>query len=64
MTSLPGTTKYRLRADQSGFTNLFLAGDWVYTTINAGCIEAAVMAGYQASRAINGYPHDVIGQLS
>ncbi len=61
--SLPGTTPYRLKADESGFENLYLAGDWVYTPINAGCVEAAVMAGFQASRAICGYPEDVIGEL-
>jgi uncharacterized protein with NAD-binding domain and iron-sulfur cluster len=60
--SLPGTTCYRLRADQSGFTNLYLAGDWVRTGINAGCVEAAVMAGFQAARALSGYPQDIPGE--
>jgi uncharacterized protein with NAD-binding domain and iron-sulfur cluster len=59
--SLPGTTPYRLPAGASGFANLYLAGDWVRTSINAGCVEAAVMAGFKASRALCGYPREVIG---
>jgi hypothetical protein len=50
--SVPGSTKYRLRANQSGFTNLYLAGDWLLTGLNGGCIEAAVMGGLQACKAI------------
>ncbi len=60
--SVVGSTKYRLRADQSGFSNLFLTGDWIKTGINAGCVEAAVMAGMQASRAISGYPAVIEGE--
>lgn len=51
-----GTIAHRLRTDQSGHTNLFLAGDWVRTGLDLGCVEAAVMAGRQASRAICGSP--------
>jgi uncharacterized protein with NAD-binding domain and iron-sulfur cluster len=60
--SVVGSTKYRLRTDQSGFSNLFLTGDWIKTGINAGCVEAAVMAGMQASRAISGYPVVIEGE--
>jgi uncharacterized protein with NAD-binding domain and iron-sulfur cluster len=60
--SVVGSTRYRLRADQSGFSNLFLTGDWIKTGINAGCVEAAVMAGMQASRAISGYPVVIEGE--
>ena len=51
-----GSVQYRLGADQSGYENLFLAGDWVKTGLDAGCVEAAVMSGMQASRAICGVP--------
>jgi len=54
--SLPGTGAHRLRADRSGFANLFLAGDWIDCGLNAGCIEAAVMAGMQAANAVRGLP--------
>jgi len=60
--SVVGSTKYRLRTDQSGFSNLFLTGDWIKTGLNAGCVEAAVMAGMQTSRAISGYPIDIDGE--
>jgi uncharacterized protein with NAD-binding domain and iron-sulfur cluster len=61
--SLPGTSKLRLRAGDSGFRNLFLAGDWVRTSINAGCVEAAVMAGMDAASALSGDPIPVVGGL-
>ncbi len=54
--SLPGTGRYRLRADESGYDNLVLAGDWVDSGLNAGCIEAAVMSGIQAANAVVGRP--------
>ena len=60
--SVVGSTKYRLRTDQSGFGNLFLTGDWIKTGLNAGCVEAAVMAGMQTARAISGYPVDIDGE--
>lgn len=59
--SLPGTARYRLRAHESGFANLYLAGDWLRTGINAGCVEAAVMGGLQASKAITGFPEVIVG---
>ena len=57
--SLPGTTKYRLAPGKSGFSNLFLAGDWTLTDLNLGCIEATVMSGMLASHAICGKPDSI-----
>lgn len=54
--SLPGSDKYRLRTDQSGYDNLALAGDWINCGLNAGCLEAAVMSGLQAGNVILGRP--------
>jgi uncharacterized protein with NAD-binding domain and iron-sulfur cluster len=54
--SLPGSGRFRLRADGSGYANLFLAGDWIDCGLNAGCVEAAVMAGLQAANAVRGRP--------
>ena len=59
--AVPGSSRYRLRADESGFKNLVLAGDWVRTGLSVGCVEAAVMAGMQASRAICGQPAMIPG---
>lgn len=52
--SLPGTDRYRLRPDESGYDNLVLAGDWTDSGLNAGCIEAAVVSGLQAANALTG----------
>lgn len=52
--SIPGTDRYRLRPDESGYDNLVLAGDWTDSGINAGCIEAAVLSGLQAANALLG----------
>lgn len=37
-------------------------GDWIKTGLNAGCVEAATMAGMQTSRAISGYPATIKGE--
>jgi uncharacterized protein with NAD-binding domain and iron-sulfur cluster len=52
--SLAGTDRFRLRPDESGYTNLFLAGDWTDCGLNAGCIEAAVLSGLEAANAVLG----------
>jgi uncharacterized protein with NAD-binding domain and iron-sulfur cluster len=52
--SLPGTDRYRLRSDESGYDNLVLAGDWTDSGLNAGCIEAAVLSGLQAANSLLG----------
>lgn len=54
--SLPGTTKYRIAPDGTGFDGLYIAGDWTDCGLNFGCVEAAVMSGRLASSAISGYP--------
>jgi uncharacterized protein with NAD-binding domain and iron-sulfur cluster len=60
--SVPGSVKYRLAANGSGVRNLYLAGDWVRTGLNAGCVEAAVMAGRAAARAITGVNMPIPGE--
>jgi len=50
----PGSDAYRLRADESGYDNLFLAGDWTDNGLNAGCIEAATLSGLRAANAVLG----------
>jgi uncharacterized protein with NAD-binding domain and iron-sulfur cluster len=54
--SPPGSTKYRLKAWGSGFDNLVLAGDWIYTGLNVGSVEGTVMGGRLASFAISDSP--------
>ncbi|CAN7585526.1 NAD(P)-binding protein [Duganella sp. LjRoot269] len=60
--SVVNSTRYRLATDQSGFANLYLTGDWIKTGLNAGCVEAAVMAGMQTSRAMSGHPAVIEGE--
>ena len=50
----PGSDAYRLRADESGYDNLILAGDWTDNGLNAGCIEAATLSGLRAANAVLG----------
>ena len=54
--STAGSTAARLRADAMPAGNLYLAGDWTLNGLNAGCVEAAVMSGMQAARAVRGVP--------
>jgi uncharacterized protein with NAD-binding domain and iron-sulfur cluster len=52
--SAPTTLECRMWPHGSGVENLYLAGDWVRSGLNAGCIEAAVIAGRMVARAITG----------
>jgi uncharacterized protein with NAD-binding domain and iron-sulfur cluster len=61
--ALPGTTKYRLAPGDSRFANLYLAGDWTLSDLNVGCIEATVISGKLASRAICGSPNFIYGSF-
>ena len=56
VTSPPGSTKHRLKAWESGFGNLVVAGDWIYTGINVGSVEGTVMGGKLAAYAVSGAP--------
>lgn len=60
--SVPGSMQYRLRSDQSGFQNLFLAGDWTHNGVNAGCVEAAVMSGMRAAAGLAGEEVEITGE--
>ncbi|MCA9677579.1 MAG: NAD(P)-binding protein [Myxococcales bacterium] len=59
--ALPGSVQHRLGTDGAGFANLYLAGDYLRTGMNVGCVEAATMGGMHASRAICGRPEEIIG---
>lgn len=56
------TRRWRLATDQSGYANMLLAGDWIQNHILIGCVEGAVVAGLQASRAICGSPKVISGE--
>lgn len=54
--SLPGSARFRIAADESGYANVHLAGDWTACGLEAGCIEAASMSGLQAANSVLGRP--------
>lgn len=56
------TTQFRLKSGSSGFSNLYLAGDWTDNRTNIGMVEGAVMSGLQACQAITGYPVSIPGE--
>ena len=60
--SVTGSSQYRLTTDGTVFSNLLITGDWIQTGVNAGCVEAAVMAGMQTARALCGYPVQISGE--
>jgi len=60
--SVKNSSQYRLATDGTQFSNLFLTGDWITTGINAGCVEAATMAGMETSRAVCGFPETINGE--
>jgi uncharacterized protein with NAD-binding domain and iron-sulfur cluster len=59
--SLPNTVDKRLRTDGAGFDNLLMAGDYLLTSISAGSVEAATMAGMQAAQKLCGRPKEIFG---
>ena len=52
----PGSVDSRLKPDGSDFSNLLLAGDWTKNGFDIGAVEATVMSGMLASRALCGSP--------
>jgi uncharacterized protein with NAD-binding domain and iron-sulfur cluster len=66
--SVTGSSKYRLAANESGYDNLVITGDWTKNPLNAGCIEAAVMSGMLSALAVQGKPlvlqNDPLGPVS
>jgi uncharacterized protein with NAD-binding domain and iron-sulfur cluster len=50
----PGSVKYRLAPDSLVFSNLYLAGDWVYTIMSGGCVENAIRSGMIVAQSISG----------
>ena len=52
----------RQAAGEAEWGNLVFAGDWTRTGLDLGCVEATVMSGMQAARAISGSPSVVVGE--
>ena len=60
----PNSVNFRLTTRGHGIANLLLAGDYIKTGMNVGCVEAATMGGMHASRAICGRPSEIVGDLT
>ena len=54
--SVSGSTSSRLVGYESGFSNLYLAGDWTVNGLNVGCVEAATMSGKIIGNVLAGNP--------
>lgn len=50
--SVPGTNKWRIAPGDSGYGNLFLAGDWTDYGNNMGYMEGTVVSGYKSAQAL------------
>jgi hypothetical protein len=50
--SVPGSSAHRIAPDDTDFANLYAVGDWTACTIDAGCVEAAVISGMVAANGI------------
>ena len=59
----PNSTKYRLFANQTGFKNLSIAGDWTANGLNVGSMEGSVRSGLLAAEALLGIPHSKTGVI-
>ena len=56
------TSRYRIKTNSAGFDNIYFTGDWIQSGLNYGSIESVVTAGLLTSKAISGYPEEVLGE--
>lgn len=49
-----GSSKYRIKPDETGYANLYFVGDWTKTKLNVGSLESAAISGKMAARSISG----------
>ena len=59
---VPRDQEVRMKEGKTPFANVYVAGDYVFTGI-LGSIEASVMTGMMASRAISGSPRKIFGEV-
>jgi uncharacterized protein with NAD-binding domain and iron-sulfur cluster len=50
--SVPGSSAHRIEPSNTDFHNLYVAGDWTASLLNAGCVEAATISGMHAANAV------------
>ncbi|MFN3260285.1 MAG: FAD-dependent oxidoreductase [Pikeienuella sp.] len=59
----PGSTRWRLPAHDTGFPNLFIAGDWTENGLNVGSMEGSVRSGLLAAEAVLGIRREKSGVI-
>ncbi|MEM7547878.1 MAG: NAD(P)-binding protein [Pseudomonadota bacterium] len=59
----PNSTRHRLFANDTGFANLSIAGDWTDNGLNVGSMEGSVRSGFLAAEAVLGIPHANTGVI-
>ena len=62
--ALPRQTANRLSAEDTGYANLTVAGDWTANHILVACLEGTVQSGIRAARALSARPelYRIIGE--
>ncbi len=50
--ALPGKQKHRIESDETGYTNLFVTGDWIQNYVHLACVEGAFQSGIRTARAV------------
>ncbi|WP_100260553.1 NAD(P)-binding protein [Qipengyuania seohaensis] len=55
------STRHRMTASGSTYSNLYLTGDWIQNGQNLGSFEASTISGMLASHAISKFPTDIRG---
>ena len=58
-----GHGKFRMRADDTGLSNLTIAGDWIDNGMHVACLEGAVMGGILAACAVAGVKFPIVGEM-
>ncbi|HMP32489.1 MAG TPA: hypothetical protein PKD85_22965, partial [Saprospiraceae bacterium] len=57
--SLTGSSKHRLKTDETGYQNVFLTGDWIQNGMNIGFVEGATISGILTAKALATHPDHI-----
>ena len=52
--ALRNSSKHRLRTDETGYSNVYLTGDWIQNGMNIGFVEGATISGILAAKSLSG----------
>lgn len=57
--SVVDSSQHRIKTNETGFSNLFITGDWIQNGMNAGFVEGAVISGLLTAKAISEEPNAI-----